>query len=71
MNQVGYVYRFDVVFNKVKEYLQAGLIGDICHVNAQFLSATISSAKPAKGWRAKRENGGGATYEMGWWRLCI
>ncbi len=65
VNQVGYVYRYDVVFNKVKEYLKAGLIGDICHVNAQFLSATISSAKPAKGWRAKRENGGGATYEMG------
>lgn len=65
VNQVGYVYRFDVVFRKVKEYLEAGLIGDICHVNAQFLSATISSTKPAKGWRAKRENGGGATYEMG------
>lgn len=65
VNQVGYVYRFDVVFNKVKEYLEAGLIGDVCHVNAQFLSATISSTKPAKGWRAKRQNGGGATYEMG------
>ncbi len=65
VNQVGYVYRFDVVFDKVKEYLDAGLVGDIRHVNAQFLSATISSAKPAKGWRAKRENGGGATYEMG------
>lgn len=65
VNQVGYVYRFDVVFNKVKEYLEAGLIGNICHVNAQFLSATISSDKPAKGWRAKRENGGGAIYEMG------
>ena len=65
VNQVGYVYRFDVVFNKVKEYLDAGVIGKLSHVNAQFLSATISSVKPAKGWRAKRENGGGATYEMG------
>ena len=65
VNQVGYVYRFDVVFNKVKEYLEKGLIGKVSHVNAQFLSATIQSTKPAKGWRSKRENGGGATYEMG------
>ena len=65
VNQVGYVYRFDVVFNKVKEYLDAGLIGKVVHVNADSLSATVSSAKPAKGWRAKRENGGGCTYEMG------
>jgi len=65
VNQVGYVYRFDVVFNKVKEYLDQNLIGKVSHVNAQFLSATIQSTKPAKGWRSKRENGGGATYEMG------
>lgn len=65
VNQVGYVYRFDVVFNKVKEMLEQGLIGRVCHTNVQFLSSTISKMKPEKGWRSKRENGGGATYEMG------
>ena len=65
VNQVGYVYRFDVVFNRVKEMLRQQLIGKVCHVNVQFLSATISKSQPEKGWRSKRENGGGATYEMG------
>jgi len=65
VNQVGYVYRFDVVFNKVKEMLDQQLIGKVCHVNAMFLSSTISKMQPEKGWRSKRENGGGATYEMG------
>lgn len=65
VNQVGYVYRFDVVFNKVKEMLENQLIGRICHVNAMFLSSTISKIQPEKGWRSKRESGGGATYEMG------
>lgn len=65
VNQVGYVYRFDVVFNKVKEMLEQQLIGRVCHVNVQFLSSTISKMQPEKGWRSKRENGGGATYEMG------
>jgi len=65
VNQVGYVYRFDPVFNRVKELINANVIGDICHVNAQFLSATLTKMQPEKGWRSKRENGGGATYEMG------
>jgi predicted dehydrogenase len=65
VNQVGYVYRFDVVFDKVKEMLDQQLIGRVCHANVQFLSSTISKMQPEKGWRSKRENGGGATYEMG------
>lgn len=65
VNQVGYVYRFDSVFKKVKELLDANMIGKVVHTNAQFLSATISKMQPEKGWRSKRENGGGCTYEMG------
>ena len=65
VNQVGYVYRFDTVFKRVKEILGEKTIGRICHVNVQFLSSTISKMQPEKGWRSKRENGGGATYEMG------
>lgn len=65
VNQVGYVYRFDAVFKKVKELLGQGVIGKVVHTNAQFLSLTISKPQPEKGWRSKRENGGGCTYEMG------
>lgn len=65
VNQVGYVYRFDAVFGKVKEMLDQQLIGKVVHTNVQFLSSTISKMQPEKGWRSKRENGGGATYEMG------
>lgn len=65
VNQVGYVYRFDAVFGKVKEMLGQQLIGKVVHTNVQFLSSTISKMQPEKGWRSKRENGGGATYEMG------
>ena len=65
VNQVGYVYRFDAVFGKVKDILKQELVGKVCHVNVQFLSSTISKMQREKGWRSKRENGGGATYEMG------
>ena len=65
INQVGYVYRFDAVFKKVKELIDEQVIGKIVHANVQFLSATISKIQPEKGWRSKRENGGGCTYEMG------
>lgn len=65
VNQVGYVFRFDPVYSKVKELVDKQIIGKICHVNAQFLSATITKPQTEKGWRSKRENGGGATYEMG------
>lgn len=65
VNQVGYVYRFDPVFNKVKAFLDQGVIGRLVHVDVQNLSATIVKEQTEKGWRSKRENGGGATYEMG------
>ena len=65
VNQVGYVYRFDVVFETVKRLLGEGLIGRVCHADVQFLSSTISRPQKEKGWRSRRENGGGAAYEMG------
>lgn len=65
VNMVGYVIRFDPVFNRVKELISQGVIGKVCHVNADYLSATIVKPQSGKGWRAKRENGGGALFEMG------
>lgn len=65
VNQVGYVYRYDPVFKTIKSLLKKNIIGKVSHVSSEFLSATISKSSPEKGWRSKRENGGGCTYEMG------
>lgn len=65
VNQVGYVNRYNQVFLTIKQYLEDGVIGNIRFVDAGFFSATVTKPQTAKGWRSKRENGGGVTYEMG------
>lgn len=65
VNQVGYVNRYNQVFMRIKEYIENGVIGKICFVSGGFYSATVTKPQTAKGWRSKRENGGGVTYEMG------
>ena len=65
VNQVGYVNRYNQVFNRIKEYIANDVIGKVCFVNAGFYSATVTKPQTAKGWRSKRENGGGVTYEIG------
>ena len=65
VNQVGYVNRYSPLFQNIKQYLEDGLIGKLVHVKAEFYSCTIVKPQASKGWRSSRENGGGATYEMG------
>lgn len=65
VNQVGYVNRYNKVFNTIKEYIENGVIGNVKYVDGGFYSATVTKPQTAKGWRSKRENGGGVTYEMG------
>lgn len=65
VNQVGYVNRYNQVFNRIKEYIDNDVIGKVRFVNGGFYSATVNKPQTAKGWRSKRENGGGVTYEMG------
>lgn len=65
INQVGYVNRYNAAFVRVKQYIEAGGIGKLMHVKGEFFSATIIKPQSSKGWRSSRENGGGATYEMG------
>lgn len=65
VNQVGYVNRYNQVFLTVKRYIEDGVIGKLRYVDAGFFSATVTKPQTAKGWRSKRENGGGVTYEMG------
>ncbi len=64
VNQVGYVNRFNDVFVKVKELLEAGLIGKVIRFKSEMFSCTITNSDEGSGWRATREGGGGAVFEM-------
>jgi scyllo-inositol 2-dehydrogenase (NADP+) len=64
VNQVGYVNRFNDIFTKVKEFVEAGLIGKIIRFKSEMFSCTITRSDDSTGWRATRENGGGAVFEM-------
>ena len=65
VNQVGYTNRCWDSFNKMKELLESGIFGNIIHFKAEMFSSTIIKPQTETSWRSKRENGGGATYEMG------
>lgn len=65
VNQVGYVTRCWDSFSKMKEILDSGLLGKVIHFKAEMYSSTITKPQTESSWRSKRENGGGATYEMG------
>jgi len=64
VNQVGYVNRFNDIFQKLKSYLEVGLIGDMIRFKSEMYSCTISREDDNPGWRSSRESGGGAVFEM-------
>lgn len=64
VNQVGYVNRFNDVFQKTKELVADGLLGDIYRFRSEMFSCTISQPDDGSGWRGARESGGGALFEM-------
>lgn len=65
VNQVGYVNRCWDSFDKTKEILDSGLLGRIINFKGEIFSSAITKPQEDSSWRSKRENGGGATYEMG------
>jgi len=64
INQVGYANRFSDVFNKAKTLIQEGVIGDIVRYKSEMFSCAITKKTNGDTWRDKKENGGGAVYEM-------
>lgn len=64
VNQVGYVNRFNDIFGKVKEFIDNGVIGKIIRFKSEMFSCTITKSDESSGWRASRESGGGAIFEM-------
>ena len=64
VNQVGYVNRFNDVFSNVKEMIENHVIGKVIRFKSEMFSCTITNSDESSGWRATRENGGGAVFEM-------
>ena len=64
INQVGYVNRFNDVFCRVKELIDEGVIGKVIRFKSEMFSCTITQSDEGSGWRATRESGGGAVFEM-------
>lgn len=64
INQVGYANRFREVFNKTKTLIASGIIGDVVRYKSEMYSCAITKKTNSDSWRDKKENGGGAVYEM-------
>jgi len=64
VNQVGYVYRFNDIFIKLKEFMHSGVIGKLYDFKFEFMSPTIIRKTNKSSWRANKEIGGGVLYEM-------
>ena len=65
INQVGYVNRYNDVFQTTRQYVQEGLVGDVYRFRSEMFSCTISQPDDGSGWRGAKNSGGGALYEMG------
>ena len=52
------------MFATAREYVRGGLIGDVIRFKSEMYSSTITKPESGDSWRSKRENGGGAAYEM-------
>lgn len=64
VNQVGYVNRFNDIFQAVKSYIDDGVIGDVIRFKSEMYSRTITKSEDGNTWRDSRENGGGAVFEV-------
>ena len=63
VNQVGYVNRFNEVFNEVKQLIDSGAIGDVVNFSSEMYGATVLKDSKSS-WRGKRKTGGGCMFEF-------
>lgn len=64
VGQVGYVNRFNDVFQRVRQLLEADAIGNVVNFKSEMYSSTITKKHRESNWRGTREEGGGALFEM-------
>lgn len=62
VNQVGFHNKFIGAFRKVKEFVDAGLIGEIYHICGEAYGPVVLKAK-GKTWRTKKSEGGGCLHD--------
>lgn len=62
VNQVGYHCRFTGVFQKTKEFLEQGIIGDAYYFIMEVYGNVVKK-KQGITWRAKKSEGGGCLYD--------
>jgi predicted dehydrogenase len=63
VNQVGYVCRFNDVFNQVRKLLEQKVLGELLIFKMEMNGPTL--LKDAKsGWRSKKTEGGGCLYDF-------
>ena len=63
VNQIGYVNRFNEVFETVRELVSNDLIGNIVHFRSEMLGATVLHGSGGS-WRGEKKAGGGCLYEF-------
>lgn len=64
VNQVGYVNRFNEIFQEIKGLVSDGVIGEVKSFSSEMFAPTV--LKDTKGsWRSVRHAGGGCLYELG------
>ncbi|MDJ0928069.1 MAG: Gfo/Idh/MocA family oxidoreductase [Gammaproteobacteria bacterium] len=63
VNQVGYVNRFNEVFDEARRLLQLGVIGDVRRFRSEMYGATVTKDSKSS-WRSKQAQGGGCMYEF-------
>lgn len=62
VNQVGYHYRFVGAFQEVKRLLDAEVLGEVTHVQAEAYGPVVLKPKGST-WRTQRAQGGGCLYD--------
>ena len=62
MNQVGYHNRFVGAFQEVKRLLEAGVIGQVTHIQAEAYGPVVLCPSGSN-WRNQRSEGGGCLFD--------
>jgi predicted dehydrogenase len=64
VTQVGYVNRFNEVFQAVKSLLQADVLGKVVDFRSEMHGRTVLTETNAS-WRGRKETGGGVLFDLG------
>ena len=62
VNQVGFHNKFIGTFSKVREYLDANLLGDVYHILGEAYGPVVLKPKGMT-WRTKKSEGGGCLHD--------